>query len=107
MSKASSWSRRTAPAALEAVNGETLRANAGVICSVTPNQLYERLMKDWPTTLPADVKTGVARYRYGKGNMQDPLCSLRSAALEGQCRAWQGRAFSFGAWSRLAFQRGQ
>ncbi|MDL2405258.1 NAD(P)/FAD-dependent oxidoreductase [Rhizobium calliandrae] len=52
------------------VNGETLKANAGVICSVTPNQLYERLMKDWQTTLPADIKASVARYRYGKGNMQ-------------------------------------
>ncbi|WFU00880.1 NAD(P)/FAD-dependent oxidoreductase [Rhizobium sp. CB3171] len=50
--------------------GETLNANAGVICSVTPNQLYERLMKDWPSPLPPDVKTSVARYRYGKGNMQ-------------------------------------
>ncbi|AVA22680.1 MULTISPECIES: NAD(P)/FAD-dependent oxidoreductase [unclassified Rhizobium] len=51
-------------------SGETLNANAGVICSVTPNQLYERLIKDWPSPLPPDVKTSVARYRYGKGNMQ-------------------------------------
>ena len=51
-------------------SGETLEANAGVICSVTPNQLYERLMKDWPTPLPAEIKTGVAAYRYGKGDMQ-------------------------------------
>jgi phytoene dehydrogenase-like protein len=51
-------------------SGETLKANAGVICSVTPNQLYERLMKDWPTPLPAEIKSGVASYRYGKGNMQ-------------------------------------
>ncbi|WFU08045.1 NAD(P)/FAD-dependent oxidoreductase [Rhizobium sp. CB3090] len=50
--------------------GEILNAKAGVICSVTPNQLYERLLKDWPTPLPPDIKTSVARYRYGKGNMQ-------------------------------------
>ncbi|MBB4566304.1 phytoene desaturase family protein [Rhizobium leucaenae] len=50
--------------------GETLNANAGIICSVTPNQLYDRLLKDWPTPPPPDVKTSVARYRYGKGNMQ-------------------------------------
>ena len=51
-------------------NGETLKAKAGVICSVTPNQLYERLMKDWPDPLPPEVKSSVAAYRYGKGDMQ-------------------------------------
>ena len=58
--------------------GETLQANAGVICSVTPNQLYERLMKDWPTTLPADVKTGVATLSLRQGQYADPLRALRS-----------------------------
>jgi phytoene dehydrogenase-like protein len=29
-----------------------------------------RLLKDWPEPLPMAVKQGVARYRYGKGNMQ-------------------------------------
>ncbi|NLS06043.1 NAD(P)/FAD-dependent oxidoreductase [Rhizobium sp. P32RR-XVIII] len=51
-------------------NGETWRAKSGVICSTTPNQLYGRLTQDWPTPLPETVNEGVARYRYGKGNMQ-------------------------------------
>jgi len=50
--------------------GETLSAKSGVICSTTPNQLYGRLTEDWPAPLPDTVKDGVARYRYGKGNMQ-------------------------------------
>jgi phytoene dehydrogenase-like protein len=50
--------------------GETLNAASGVIVSATPTQLYGRLMKDWPQPLPEPVSEGVARYRYGKGNMQ-------------------------------------
>lgn len=50
--------------------GETIRASAGVICSTTPDQLYGRLLQGFPKPLPAEVATGVARYRYGKGNMQ-------------------------------------
>lgn len=52
------------------VNGETLLAKSGVICSTTPNQLYGRLTEGWPSPLPETVRQGVARYRYGKGNMQ-------------------------------------
>jgi phytoene dehydrogenase-like protein len=51
-------------------SGETLKARRGVICSTTPNQLYERLLKDWPIALPSDVLSGLASYRYGKGDMQ-------------------------------------
>ena len=49
--------------------GETLSASGGVIASVTPTQLYGRLLKDWPAP-PADVNDGVKSFRYGKGNMQ-------------------------------------
>lgn len=48
--------------------GEVLTAGKGVICSVTPNQLYERLLAN--EKLPEAVSEGVANYRYGKGNMQ-------------------------------------
>lgn len=51
-------------------DGTTIRAKSGVVASMTPHQLYDRLMRDWPTQKPADVETGLARYRYGKGNMQ-------------------------------------
>ncbi|WFR94428.1 phytoene desaturase family protein [Rhizobium tumorigenes] len=51
-------------------SGETITATGGVICSTTPNQLYERLMADWPEPLPERISKDVAQYRYGKGNMQ-------------------------------------
>nr|MDA8247634.1 NAD(P)/FAD-dependent oxidoreductase [Rhodospirillales bacterium] len=49
-------------------DGEAIAARRGVICSVTPNQLYGRLLEG--TALPDKVAEGVRRYRYGKGNMQ-------------------------------------
>ncbi|PSJ62906.1 phytoene desaturase family protein [Pseudaminobacter soli (ex Li et al. 2025)] len=51
-------------------NGETITARSGVICSVTPNQLYDRLLTDWPKPMPAEIDESVKRYRYGKGDMQ-------------------------------------
>jgi phytoene dehydrogenase-like protein len=49
-------------------DGRTIEASAGVICSVTPTQLYGRLLAD--AKLPAELGEAVAGYRYGKGNMQ-------------------------------------
>ncbi|WP_176038557.1 phytoene desaturase family protein [Brucella tritici] len=57
-------------AGVRLASGETINASKGVICSVTPNQLYGRLLADWPTALPPEVSDGVRRYRYGKGDMQ-------------------------------------
>ncbi len=48
--------------------GETIAATKGVICSVTPNQLYGRLLKGTP--IPDEVSEATRTYRYGKGNMQ-------------------------------------
>jgi phytoene dehydrogenase-like protein len=49
-------------------NGEVIPASRGVICSVTPTQLYERLL---PETKTDDALRGRARnYRYAKGDMQ-------------------------------------
>ena len=39
-----------------------------VICSVTPNQLYERLLD--PTEVPETVAAQTRAYRYGNGDMQ-------------------------------------
>jgi phytoene dehydrogenase-like protein len=50
------------------VGGREIEAAKGVICSVTPNQLYGRLLGD--AALPADIKQSVSQYRYGKGNFQ-------------------------------------
>ncbi|WP_158818035.1 NAD(P)/FAD-dependent oxidoreductase [Methylocapsa sp. S129] len=49
-------------------DGAEIAAAQGVICSVTPNQLYERLLSDGPK--PPEVADALAGYRYGKGNMQ-------------------------------------
>jgi phytoene dehydrogenase-like protein len=49
-------------------DGREIEATRGVICSVTPNQLYGRLLAD-AQVLP-DVTAAVKQYRYGKGNMQ-------------------------------------
>jgi phytoene dehydrogenase-like protein len=49
-------------------SGKEIEATQGVICSVTPTQLYGRLLAD--AKLPAEVTELAAQYRYGKGNMQ-------------------------------------
>ncbi len=49
-------------------DGEEIAARRGVIASVTPTQLYGRLLDG--ASLPEPVAEGVRRYRYGKGNMQ-------------------------------------
>ena len=48
-------------------SGETLSATKSVICSVTPTQLYGRLLaaKDHP-----EQQAAAQKYRYGKGNFQ-------------------------------------
>ena len=57
-------------AGVRLADGEIIHARHGVICSTTPNQLYGRLLKDWPAALPSEIAADVARYRYGKGDMQ-------------------------------------
>ena len=48
-------------------SGETITANKSVICSVTPTQLYGRLLgKD----APKDDVEATQKFRYGKGNFQ-------------------------------------
>jgi phytoene dehydrogenase-like protein len=49
-------------------DGTEIAAGRGVICSVTPNQLYERLLSDAPKQ--PELTDAVASFRYGKGNMQ-------------------------------------
>ena len=49
-------------------DGRVHAARHGVICSMAPDQLYNRLLAG--TALPPTIGEGLARYRYGKGNMQ-------------------------------------
>lgn len=50
--------------------GETIEAGQGVIASVTPTQLYDRLLKGATRSPPAAVTESLKTYRYGKGDMQ-------------------------------------
>ena len=49
-------------------DGEEIAAERGVICSVTPHQLYQRLLPD-SARRPA-IADSLVSYRYGKGDMQ-------------------------------------
>lgn len=49
-------------------DGATLRAREGIICSVTPTQLYGRLLRD--VQVPQRVRDAASRFRYGLGDMQ-------------------------------------
>ncbi|HWU64812.1 MAG TPA: NAD(P)/FAD-dependent oxidoreductase, partial [Ensifer sp.] len=51
-------------------DGRTYEAGAGVVASMTPDQIYKRLLKSGAAALPDYVKDGLKAYRYGKGNMQ-------------------------------------
>jgi len=48
--------------------GERIEAAQGVICSMTPTQLYGRLLRDHPSS--KQMAESVRHYRYGKGDMQ-------------------------------------
>ena len=48
-------------------SGEQVSAKKSVICSVTPTQLYDRLLGG---AKPANDPEAITRYRYGKGNFQ-------------------------------------
>ena len=49
-------------------SGETIPATRAVVASVTPTQLYGRLLG--ADDAPTDVARAAARYRYGRGEMQ-------------------------------------
>ena len=49
-------------------DGETIEAERAVVASVTPTQLYERLLAD--ADVPAPVADGARRFRYGRSEMQ-------------------------------------
>jgi phytoene dehydrogenase-like protein len=62
-------------------SGEEISATKGVICSVTPTQLYERLLGG--AALKSDAEA-VKKYRYGKGNFQVHYALERPPAWRGE-----------------------
>lgn len=53
---------------VETADGSVYTANEAVICNVTPNQLYEKLLD--PKLVPAPVTAQTREYAYGRGDMQ-------------------------------------
>ena len=49
-------------------DGETIEAEQAVVASVTPTQLYERLLAD--AEVPTPAAEGARRFRYGRSEMQ-------------------------------------
>jgi phytoene dehydrogenase-like protein len=54
--------------AVRLAGGETIRAERAVVASVTPTQLYGRLLQEGEVR--GDLARAAARYRYGRGAMQ-------------------------------------
>ncbi|TIV95515.1 MAG: NAD(P)/FAD-dependent oxidoreductase, partial [Mesorhizobium sp.] len=66
---------------VQLASGETLSAAKSVVCSVTPTQLYGRLLgKDAPEAAAKATKD----YRYGKGNFQIHYALNKSPAWRGE-----------------------
>jgi phytoene dehydrogenase-like protein len=59
---------RGAARAVRLSSGEEIEAEAGIICSVTPHQLYERFLSGVASI--SAVQSQVSGFRYGRGNMQ-------------------------------------
>lgn len=57
-------------AGVRCADGKIFKARHGVIASVTPHQLYDRLLEAQKPSLGPEIEQGLAAYRYGKGNMQ-------------------------------------
>lgn len=53
---------------VKTTGGESFHAEKSVVCSMTPNQLYERLLD--PDDVPAEVAKQTHGFRYGHGDMQ-------------------------------------
>ncbi|HSI98594.1 MAG TPA: NAD(P)/FAD-dependent oxidoreductase [Gaiellaceae bacterium] len=54
--------------AIRLADGETIRAKRAVVASVTPTQLYGRLLGEGE--IPEELARAASRYRYGRGEMQ-------------------------------------
>jgi phytoene dehydrogenase-like protein len=53
---------------IRTAGGETIEAERAVVANVTPTQLYDRLLDG--VDVPAPVREGAARFRYGRAEMQ-------------------------------------
>jgi phytoene dehydrogenase-like protein len=65
-------------------DGETVTAERAVIASVTPTQLYERLLAE--TDVPASARDGARAFRYGRAEMQVHYALSEPPRWEGEER---------------------
>jgi len=49
-------------------DGQTYHAKKGVLCNVTPTQLYGHLLRN--TSVPETIKHEATKFKYGRGDMQ-------------------------------------
>ncbi|RWX64592.1 NAD(P)/FAD-dependent oxidoreductase, partial [Mesorhizobium sp. M4B.F.Ca.ET.089.01.1.1] len=68
-------------AGVRLASGETVHAKKSVICSVTPTQLYGRLLGDAAPKRDVDA---TREYRYGKGNFQIHYALSKPPAWRGE-----------------------
>ncbi|HLY93866.1 MAG TPA: NAD(P)/FAD-dependent oxidoreductase [Gaiellaceae bacterium] len=71
-------------AGVRLASGETITAARAVVANVTPTQLYERLLVD--ETVPAAVREGARRFRYGRAEMQIHFALSEPARWDGDER---------------------
>ena len=64
--------------------GETIGVGRAVVASVTPTQLYDRLLHD--TQVPPGQREGARRFRYGRAEMQIHFALSEPARWEGDER---------------------
>jgi phytoene dehydrogenase-like protein len=76
--------RSTRATGVRTADGETYTAGRAVVASVTPTQLYERLLSD--TTVPAPLRDGARRFRYGRAEMQIHFALNEPARWDGDDR---------------------
>jgi len=65
-------------------SGENVTAERAVIANVTPTQLYERLLGE--ADVPAPVREGASRFRYGRSEMQIHFALSEPARWQGDSR---------------------
>jgi phytoene dehydrogenase-like protein len=70
--------------AVRLADGETYTAERAVVASVTPTQLYERLLAD--VTVPDAQRAAAGRFRYGRAEMQIHYALSEPARWEGDDR---------------------
>jgi phytoene dehydrogenase-like protein len=76
--------RSSRASGVRAADGETYTAERAVVASVTPTQLYERLLAD--AGVPGSLRDGARRYRYGRAEMQIHFALSEPARWDGDDR---------------------